>query len=136
LLYIAVADSYVPRFQSDAIFYGPQFTVKLTGLLAFMLGATRTARGPEGALDGIVMPIELSLQEVVGTAVPFRITALFPCVAPNPKPEIATALPTDPVVVETALINDAGVPGVLMETLSKVAVAKLVFTLLLSAIPI
>ncbi len=100
-----------------------------------MLGATRTAKGPEVAPDGIVMLIELSLQEVMGAAVPFSITALFPCVAPNPEPEITTALPTDPVVAETALITGAGVAAVLMDTLSKVAVAKLEVALLLTARP-
>ena len=110
-------------------------TVNGTGLLAFMLGATRTARGPELAPDGIVMPIEPALQELVGAAVPFNITALLPCTAPNPEPEITTAAPADPVVVETALMAGAGAPAVLMDTLSKVAVAKLVFALLLSARP-
>src|SRR5438445_8541107 len=110
-------------------------TVNGTGLLAFMLGATRTARGPELAPEGIVMPIELALQEVVGAAVPFNITALLPCAAPNPEPEITTEPPTAPVVAETALITGAGAFGVLMDTLSKVAVARLVFALLLSARP-
>jgi hypothetical protein len=100
-----------------------------------MLGATRTANGPEVAPEGIVMLIELSLQELLVAVVPFRITALFPCVAPNPEPEITTELPTDPVVAETPLITGPGVPGVVMDTLSNVAVAKLDVVLLLTANP-
>jgi len=39
--------------------------VNVTGLLLFMLGATEAAKGPEVAPDGIVMVMDLSLQELI-----------------------------------------------------------------------
>ena len=62
----------------------------MTGLLSFMLGATDTAKGPEVAPDGIVMVMDVALQELMVTTAPFSITTLLPCKAPNPVPEITT----------------------------------------------
>jgi len=100
--------------------------VKVIGLLLFMLGATETAKGPEVAPDGIVMVIDVSLQELIVTNTPFSSTALLPCDAPNPLPVITTGLPIDPVVLETLLMVGAGAPLVLRETLSRVAVSSAV----------
>ena len=100
--------------------------MNVTGLLLFMLGATETAKGPEVAPDGIVMVIDVSLQELIVTNTPFSSTALLPCDAPNPLPVITTGLPIDPVVLETLLMVGAGAPLVLRETLSRVAVSSAV----------
>ena len=62
----------------------------MTGLLLFMLGATETAKGPEVAPDGIVMVMDVSLQELMVTTAPFNITTLLPCGVPNPVPVITT----------------------------------------------
>jgi hypothetical protein len=98
--------------------------VKVTGLLAFMVGATKTANVPELAPVGIVAVIEVLLQELMVSATPFNITWLVPCGAPNPVPEITTWLPTGPAVVDNPLITAAGALGVLTDTLSNVAVAR------------
>ena len=100
-----------------------------------MLGATRTASGPEVAPEGIVAVIDVLLHKLIVSATPFNITWLVPCGTPNPEPEITTEPPTDPVVAETPLITGPGVPGVVMDTLSNVAVAKLDVLLLLTAKP-
>ena len=65
---------------SDAQYIGVQFTVtaNLTGLLAFILGATRTARGPEVAPDATVTLMDVALHELTLICVPFNITALLP----------------------------------------------------------
>src|SRR5437879_13705744 len=98
-----------------------------------MLGATRTARGPELVPAGIVIVTEVALQELIATGLPFKSTWLLLCEAPNPEPEITTAVPTDPVVAETALITGAGAAAVLMDTLSNVAVDKADVVSLVSA---
>ena len=98
--------------------------MKLTGLLAFMVGATRTARGPDVAPVGIVAVTDVTLQAVTGATTPFSITALLPCVAPNPDPEMTTELPTGPPVVDSAVMAGVGALGVLTDTLSNVAVAR------------
>jgi hypothetical protein len=51
--------------------------MKEMGLLAFMLGATNTAKGPEVAPAGMVTVMELLLQELIVVAVPFSITKLL-----------------------------------------------------------
>src|SRR5207245_815778 len=94
------------------------------GLLSFIPGATDTPNGPVVAPTGIVMLIDVPLHVLIGTATPFSRTTLFPCDAPNPVPEITTALPTDPVVADTPLITGAGAEAELTDTLSKVAVAS------------
>ena len=65
-------------------------TVKITALLSFMLGAADTTSGPEVAPEGMVMLMEVLLQEVMVICIPFTSTMLLPCVAPNPVPEITT----------------------------------------------
>jgi len=69
---------------------GAAVTVKGTGLLLFMPGATETTKGPEVAPAGMVMVMELLLQELMVTVAPFRITTLLPWADPNPVPEITT----------------------------------------------
>ena len=69
---------------------GAAVTVKVTGLLLFMLGATDTANGPEVAPDAIVTVMEAAFQELIVIGVPFSSTTLLPCVAPNPLPDIIT----------------------------------------------
>jgi len=71
----------------------------------------------------MVIVIDVPLQLLMVTAAPFSRTTLFPCDAPNPVPEITTALPIDPVVADTPLITGAGAEAELTDTLSKVAVA-------------
>src|SRR5690242_3319585 len=105
-------------------------TTNGTGLLAFMVGATRTARGPEVAPVGIVAVIEVSLQEFTVMSAPLRLTRLLPWVEPKPAPEITTWLPTEPVVVERLLITGGGAAAEFTETLSKVAVANVEVLLL------
>ena len=69
------------------------------------------------------------------TAAPFSSTALLPCVAPKPVPEITTWLPIDPVVAETPVMTGAGAAAVLSDTLSKLAVASEEVFRLLTANP-
>src|ERR1700726_3548593 len=87
---------------------GCDVTVKTIALLSFMLGATETSNGPEVAPAGMVMVIDVALQRLIVTAAPFSRTALPPCDAPNPVPEITTWLPIEPVVAETVVITGAG----------------------------
>jgi hypothetical protein len=100
-----------------------------------MLGATDTSIGPEVAPAGIVMVIDVVLQLLMVTATPLSRTALPPCVAPNPEPEITTWLPIAPVVAETAVITGAGAAAEFTDTLSKIPVAKEVPVRLLTAKP-
>jgi hypothetical protein len=58
-----------------------------------MFEATDTSKGPELAPTGMVMLIDVPLQLLMVTAAPFSSTALPPCVAPKPVPEITTWLP-------------------------------------------
>src|SRR6266850_3314879 len=103
---------------------GCEVTVKRTALLSFMLGAAETSKGPEVAPTGMVILIDVPLQVLIVTAAPFSRTALPPCKAPKPEPEITTWLPMDPVVAETAVMTGAGAAAELTDTLSNVAVAK------------
>jgi hypothetical protein len=43
----------------------------------------------------------VSLQELIVTGTAFSVTMLSPCVAPNPRPEIATWLPATPLVADS-----------------------------------
>ena len=97
--------------------------MKSTGLLSFILGATETAKYPDVAPDGIVIVIDVALQELIVTGLSFSTTALFPCEAPNPEPEITIWLPAEAVVADTLVIAGAGFAVVLIETLSNVAVS-------------
>src|SRR5258708_33706270 len=114
---------------------GCAVTVKRIALLSFMLGAIDTSNGPDVAPAGIVMLIDVPLQVLMATAAPFSNTALPPCIAPNPLPEITTWLPIDPVVAETAVITGAGAAVELSDTLSNVALAKADVVRLLTASP-
>jgi hypothetical protein len=89
-----------------------------------MLGATDTTNTPVVAPDGIVIAIELSLQELIVTGTSFNVTTLPLSDAPNPEPLIVTWLPTPPVVADTLVMTGAGAATELTETLSKVAVAN------------
>src|SRR5258708_40082832 len=100
-----------------------------------MLGATETSKDPELAPVGMVMLIDVPLQVLTVTAAPFSSTALPPCAAPNPEPDITTWLPMDPVVADTAVITGAGAAAELTDTLSNVAVAKEDVVRLLTASP-
>jgi hypothetical protein len=51
-----------------------------------MLGATETSSGPEVAPVGMVIVIDVALQELIVTAAAFRVTKLLFCVAPKPDP--------------------------------------------------
>jgi hypothetical protein len=81
------------------------------------------------------MVIDPVLQLLIVTAAPLNKTALPPCVAPNPEPEITTWLPIAPVVAETAVITGAGAAAEFTDTLSKIPVAKEVPVRLLTAKP-
>ena len=106
-----------------------------TALLSFIPGATDTTSGPLVAPAGMVMLMDVGLQVLMVTGAPLSKTVLPAWVAPKPEPEITTALPTDPVVAETAVITGAGVAAEFTETLSKVAVAKEAVVRLLTANP-
>jgi hypothetical protein len=100
-----------------------------------MLGATETSKGPEVAPVGMLILIDVPLQVLTVTAAPFSNTALPPCAAPNPEPDITTWLPMDPVVADTAVITGAGAAAEFTDTLSNVAVAKEEVVRLLTASP-
>jgi hypothetical protein len=100
-----------------------------------MLGAMETNKGPEVAPAGMVMVMDVPLQVLIVTAAPFNRTALPPCVAPKPEPEITTWLPIEPVVAEMAVITGAGAAAELTDTPSNVAVAKEDVVRLLTASP-
>src|SRR3989442_1354630 len=100
-----------------------------------MLGAMDTSKSPEVAPSGIVIVMDVPLQVLIVTAAPFSRTALPPCEAPNPAPEITTWLPIEPVVAETAVITGAGAAAVLTDTPSNVAVANEDVVRLLTASP-
>ena len=107
----------------------------MTGLLSFMLGATETTSDPEVAPDGIVMVMDVSLQELIVTGAAFSVTSLPPWETPKLEPVMTTWLPIDPVVAETLVITGAGAEGVLSDTLSKVAVARAELLPLVTAKP-
>jgi hypothetical protein len=114
---------------------GCAVTAKYTALLLFMLGATETTMYPEVAPVGIVMMIDVLLHELTVTGALLSVTRLPLCDAPKPEPVICTWLPTEPVVAEMLLITGAGEAVELIETLSKVAVARAVVLSLLTARP-
>jgi len=87
-----------------------------------MLGPTRTDRGPEVAPVGIVIAMNVSLQELIVVSIPLNITTLLLCADPNPEPAIAIWSPTGPVVAERLVMTGAGAAMELIDTLSKVAV--------------
>ena len=64
--------------------------MKITGLLSFMAGATDTTNGPEVAPAGMEMLMDVALQVLMVTSVPFRSTTLLACVAPKFDPLTVT----------------------------------------------
>ena len=100
-----------------------------------MLGATETNSGPEVAPVGIVTVIEVLLHELIVTNAPFSVAKLVLCDAPNPDPLITTWLPIGPVVAESPVVTGAAAASVFSETLSNVAVVRVVSLLLLTASP-
>jgi hypothetical protein len=111
-------------WSSQEVGNGSEVTSNTTGLLSFMLGATETTMYPDVAPVGIVIVMEVALQELIVTGTSFSSTSLLLCVAPNPVPDITTWLPTDPVVLETPVITGPGAAVELIDTLSNVAVVK------------
>ena len=93
-------------------------------MLLFRVGATETAIGPEVAPVGIVTVIDVALQVLIVTKAPFSVTMLLPCDAPNPDPEIMAWLPTIPVLGETPVMTVVGLVEEVIDTLSKVDVAR------------
>jgi len=105
----------------------------MSALLLFRLGATETSRGPDIAPAGIVATIEVSLQELRSRGLPPSVTELPMAEAPKPVPEIVTWVPTGPVAGDRPVITGEEVE--LIETLSKVAVARDVELALVTANP-
>jgi len=109
-----------------------------------MPGPTDTIRYPEVAVKGIVIVIDVPLQELIVTGASFSRTWLLPCVAPNPLPEITAWLPTPakaaeitgPPITDTLVRTGAGAADELIETLSKVAVLRVELLWLVTAKPI
>src|SRR5882762_6016848 len=97
-------------------------TAKFTGLLAFIVGATKTASNPDMAPVGIVKVMDVALHKAIVTGTPFSSTVLPFCEAPNPVPAICTSPPIDPVVSDRPEITGAGAAAELIDTLSKVTV--------------
>src|SRR2546425_13213526 len=114
---------------------GGSSTLKAAGLLLFMLGATNTVSGPDVAPAGIVALIEPALHELTTSCVPFRSARLLPCEVPKPDPEIETSYPGSPVVGQMLLMTGEADAAELRETLSKVAVSRVVLAVLLTASP-
>ncbi len=83
-----------------------------------MLGATKTDKGPEVAPGGMVMVMDVLLQELTVIRAPFSVTMLLLWAAPKPVPEMTTWLPTDAEVADTLLITGAGAAAEFTETLS------------------
>jgi hypothetical protein len=75
---------------SHVVGNGCEVTVKSMALLSFMLGATDTTSGPDVAPDGIVIVMEVLLQEFTVTGASFKRTTLLLCEAPKTDPEITT----------------------------------------------
>jgi hypothetical protein len=90
---------------------------------------------PDVAADGIVMVIDVLLQELIVTGRSLSSTALPLWVTPKPEPEMTTWLPIDPVVAETPAITGAGEAVELTDTLSNVAVARADVLVLVTASP-
>ncbi len=101
-----------------------------------MLGPTATSNGPEAAPGLSVTVIDVVLQELTVIGKEFSVTRLLPCEAPKFVPEITIWLPIEPVVADRPEITGAGVAAELTDTLSKLAVLKVVVESLASARPI
>jgi len=77
-------------WSSQEVGSGFEVTSKFTGLLSFMLGATETSRYPVVAPTGMVMMIEVLLQELIVTRAPLSVTKLPLSEGPKPVPLICT----------------------------------------------
>src|SRR5438105_4053014 len=115
---------------------GLDVTVNITSLLLFREGPTETTSGPEVAPAGIVITIDVLLQELMVTGMSFKVTRLPPWGAPKFNPWMVIWLPTDPVVADTLVITGAGAAAESTETLSKVTVARAELLPLFTANPI
>jgi hypothetical protein len=89
-----------------------------------MVGPIRTDISPEVAPLGIVIVMDVSLQELIIVGWSFRTTKLVPCAAPKLEPETTTWLPIGPVVADSEVITGAGTEEESIETLSNGAVAR------------
>jgi uncharacterized protein YjeT (DUF2065 family) len=96
-------------------------TVKLTPLLATPPTVTTTL--PVVAPEGIGTATLVALQLVGAAAIPLKVTALVPCVAPKFAPEIVTEAPTSPDVgLRLVMLGPAAVLLTLTVTAALVAV--------------
>jgi hypothetical protein len=91
-----------------------------------MLGATETTIGPDVAPEGMLITIPVAVHELIVTGTSFNKTMLFPCETPNPEPKIVISLPTRAVVADSEVITAAGETVELTDTLSNVAVPRVV----------
>src|SRR5882672_8829443 len=92
-----------------------------------MLGAITTTIRPDAAPDAIVTVMDVLLHELIVIGAPFTVTWLLPCEAPKWVPLITTWLPIEPVVADTPVITGAGDAAESRDTLSNVAVCRLLF---------
>jgi uncharacterized protein YjeT (DUF2065 family) len=96
-------------------------TVKLTPLLATPPTVTTTL--PVVAPEGTGTATLVALQLVGAAAIPLKVTALVPCVAPKFAPEIVTEAPTSPDVgLRLVMLGPAAVLLTLTVTAALVAV--------------
>jgi hypothetical protein len=114
---------------------GDESTVKLSPLLT--TPETATVTFPLVAPDGTVTVTLVELQLAGIAVVPLNVTALDASVGPKFVPVIVTGVPIIPEVIDRLAITGAGDPdpGALIDTLSKVAVARLELDPLLTARP-
>jgi len=88
-----------PDCGAIAVIAGAGVTVK--GIAALGTPFTVTTRSPEVAPDGTVTVMLVSLQLTAAPAsTPWKLTVLFPWLAPHPLPVIVTVDPAGPAVVE------------------------------------
>jgi hypothetical protein len=106
-------------------------TLKVAGLLLFMLGASTTVSGPDVAPDGIVALIEVELQELAVNTESLSMTMLLPWEAPKPEPSTDTSYPGTPEVGQTLLMMGGWDVEEVTETPSNVALTILLFAPLL-----
>ena len=97
----------------------------------------RTVTGPVVAVVGTVATICVLLQLVMEVAaVPLKLRVLLPCAEPKPVPPIVTDVPVAPALGERLVTTGTGAAApAVTETLSNVAVAKLVVRALFTASP-
>src|SRR5882672_3941529 len=103
---IVTAAPTAPVVIDRLVMLGAGTTVKLDPLLFTPLANTTTL--PVVAPEGTVVAILVTLQLVTVAAVPLKLTALAPCVAPKFVPVIVTAAPTAPVVIDRLAMLGAG----------------------------